>query len=205
MPAAFQDPCADLGSAWREHPGYRRRRPEQQAGRRQHHQYSFWHSHACSLPCCAGTHRHPLGALPCHLCRGLLLGVQVRGHECRGFFSAGCWWWKGLGLLAVTAVCLWWKCSRCSSWLLTRLPVFMSSDSSLVVLDAKMCLGVELFHFLFCLCAAWALTAMMRVVCPAARTTSHWQLCPFWQHLLHSTRRLWLLSSSEPTRSLPIL
>lgn len=34
--AALQDPRADLGSARREHPGHRRRRPEQQAGRRQH-------------------------------------------------------------------------------------------------------------------------------------------------------------------------
>lgn len=73
--AAVQDPCADTGAARREHPGYGRRGPEQQAGRRQHNQYSFWHGHACSLPRCAGTHRHPLGALPCHLCRGLLSGL----------------------------------------------------------------------------------------------------------------------------------
>lgn len=48
--------------------------------------------------------------------------------------------------------------------------------------------------------AAWAPTATMRAVCPAARTTSRWPLCLSWVLLLHSTRTPWRPSSYEPTR-----
>ncbi len=74
---AVQDPRPHPGPARWKHPGYGQRRPEQQAGGRQHHQRCVWSCDAGSLPHCIEPHRHPPGSVSGRVCGGLLSGVKV--------------------------------------------------------------------------------------------------------------------------------
>lgn len=74
---AVQDPRPHPGPARWQHPGYGQRRPEQQAGGRQHHRQRVRCCDAGSLPRCIGPHRHPPGSVSGCVCGGLLSGVKV--------------------------------------------------------------------------------------------------------------------------------
>lgn len=78
-------------------------------------------------------------------------------------------------------------------------PVFISSHSSLDCPSSVEYIHNEMYLYLL-LHKAWARTATMRVVCPAARTTFPWRPSPSSPPRPRSTRRPWPPSSPEPTR-----